>query len=62
MKTKAFDCIRMKRAAQEKIRAAVAGLSRQQEIELFRAGGEEFERRIQAARAAMTISAEPDKT
>lgn len=52
MKTKTFDCVRMKRAAQEKIRAAVSGLSREEEIAFFRAGADEFERRIQAAKAS----------
>jgi hypothetical protein len=51
MKTKTHDCIKMKREAQEKIRAAVAKMDRRGEIEYFRAGAEEFEQQLQAARA-----------
>ena len=53
MKTKTFDCIQMKRIAQQKIRAAVAGLDRKAEIEFFRAGAAEFEKRIKTARESM---------
>ncbi len=49
MKPKAFDCMRMKRRAQQKIRAALAGKSKQQEVAYFRKGAEEFEKRIRAA-------------
>jgi len=42
MKPKTFDCIQMKRTAQEKIRAAVAGLDHKAEIEFFRAGAKEI--------------------
>ncbi len=62
MKTKTFDCIQMKRAAQQKIRAAVAGLNRQQEIEFFRAGADEFERRILAAKESMKTSGKTEQT
>jgi|GEM_PF-1359543 len=62
MKTKTFDCIKMKRAAQQKIRAAVAGLNRQQEIEFFRAGAAEFERRIQAAKESQKASGKTAQT
>ena len=48
MKTKSFDCIQMKRAAQEKIRAAVFGMDRKAEIEFFRTGADKLERRITA--------------
>ena len=54
MEMRAFDCIAIKRAAQEKIRAAVSGMNRRQEIEFFRAGADEFERRIQVARESFT--------
>ena len=49
MKIKSFDCIHMKRAAQEKIRAAVAGMNREQEIAFFREGADEFGRRLDEA-------------
>ena len=53
MKTKTFDCIKMKRVAQEKIRAAVSGMDRKAEIEFFRAGAEELQCRIDAAKKAL---------
>jgi hypothetical protein len=62
MKTKTFDCIRMKRDAQEQIRAAVAGRDRKAEIEFFRAGADEFEQRIQAAKESLTRSSGSDAT
>ena len=52
MRTKTFDCIQMKRAAQKKIREAVAGMDRRGEIEYFRAGIADFEQRVQAAKEA----------
>jgi len=61
MKTKTFDCIQMKRAAQEKIRAAVSGQTRQEEIAFFRAGAEEFQRRIDAAKKPLTQSGRTDR-
>ena len=54
MKTKKFDCIRMKRAAQQKIRAAVSGMNRQEEIDFFRAGAQDLEQRIRTAKEALT--------
>ena len=62
MKTKTFDCIQMKRAAQEKIRAAVAGLDREAEIAFFRAGATEFEKRIQARKESLGRSERADGT
>lgn len=62
MKTKTFDCIKMKREAQEKIRAAVAGMTREQEIAWFREGGEEFQRRIQAAKEARQRRSDESKS
>jgi hypothetical protein len=60
MKTKIFDCIQVKRAAQEKIRAAVVGLDRKAEIEFFRAGAKAFERRIQAAKESLARTGKAD--
>jgi hypothetical protein len=52
MKTKKdFDCVEMKRHAQERIRKDLEGKSRAEEIEYFRQGAEEFERRIKAAKS-----------
>jgi hypothetical protein len=62
MKTKTFDCVEMKRGAQRKIRAALAGRDRNAEIEFFRAGADEFERRIQAAKAALARREAPAPT
>lgn len=53
MKNKSFDCVQMKRRAQEQIRAAVAGKDHQAEIDFFREGAEEFEQRIRAAKEAL---------
>ncbi|NLF07371.1 MAG: hypothetical protein GX594_05250 [Pirellulaceae bacterium] len=49
-KTKTFDCIAMKRKAQEAIRAQVRGMTREEEAAFFCEGREEFEKRIQAAK------------
>ena len=63
MRTKSFDCIESKRAAQRQIRAQVAGVTPAQEIDFFRAGHEEFARALPAARprdpAAPRSSTEP---
>jgi hypothetical protein len=58
-KAKTFDCVAMKRAAQRRIRARVAGLSPQQEIAYFRAGGAEFEAALAAARQKADHDATP---
>ena len=52
MKTKnrAFDCIAMKRRAQEAIRDQVRGMTREEKAVFFREGREEFEKRVQAAK------------
>ena len=49
-KKKSFDCIVMKREAQEVIRAKVQGMTREQEVAFFREGREEFDRKVQAAK------------
>jgi hypothetical protein len=52
MRTKKnFDCVEMKRRAQARIREALRGRTRAEEIEFFRRGAEEFQRRLDAARA-----------
>ena len=48
-KKKDFDCIVMKREAQEAIRAKVQGMTREQEVAFFREGCDEFDQRIKAA-------------
>jgi len=49
-KNKTFDCIAMKRKAQEAIRAQVQGMTREEEAAFFREGREKFEERVQAAK------------
>ena len=49
-KNKTFDCIAMKRKAQEAIRAQVRGMTREQEAAFFREGHDEFEEHVQAAK------------
>ncbi len=49
-KNKIFDCIAMKRKAQEAIRKQVRGMTREEEAAFFREGREEFEKRIQDAK------------
>ena len=50
MKNKKFDCIAVKRAAQQAIRSQVRGMTRKQEIAFFREGAEDFEQRIEETR------------
>jgi len=49
-KNKTFNCIAMKRAAQEKIREQVRGMTRAEEVAFFREGHEEFDTQVQAAK------------
>jgi hypothetical protein len=62
MKAKTFDCVEMKRAAQRKIRAAIAGRDHSAEIKFFRTGADEFEQRIQDAKAALPQPDAPAQT
>jgi soluble cytochrome b562 len=55
-KIKNFDCIAMKREAQEAIRNQVRGMTPEEEVAFFREGAEEFERRIDAAKQKRTTS------
>ncbi|MEN6450953.1 MAG: hypothetical protein ABFC96_10715 [Thermoguttaceae bacterium] len=50
-KNKTFDCIAMKRQAQEAIRDQTRGMTRQQEAAFFQEGREEFEKRVRASKA-----------
>jgi len=54
---KDFDCVAMKRRAQQKIRAHVAGKTRREEIAFFREGSDEFERRLADARKSLASDA-----
>jgi len=49
-KNKTFDCIAMKREAQQAIRAQVRGMTPEQEVAFFREGREEFDRKVHAAK------------
>ncbi len=49
--TKKFDCVEMKRQAQRKIREALRGKTREEELAYFRARGEALQKRIDAAKA-----------
>ena len=55
-KTKTFDCIAMKRKAQEAIRAHVRGMTMEEEVAFFREGAEEFERQINSAKQRRVAS------
>jgi hypothetical protein len=47
---KKFDCIAMKRQAHRRIRAAVTGMNRREEVAYFRSGAADFARRLNAAK------------
>jgi hypothetical protein len=49
-KNKGFDCIAMKRAAQEIIRAQVKGMTLKEQVAYFREGAKDFERKLQDAK------------
>ena len=47
---KTFDCVEMKRKAQEKIYEETKNLSREEELEYFHKAGERFRKEIEALR------------
>ncbi|MGD0383736.1 MAG: hypothetical protein ABSA77_09455 [Thermoguttaceae bacterium] len=49
-KNKSFDCIAMKRSAQEIIRMEVKDMTLTEEIAYFRESAKDFERKLQAAK------------
>ena len=57
MKTKTFDCVEMKRRGAELLRARLAGMTLEQEIEFWRQRSEEFEREQQRLRAQAKTTA-----
>jgi len=60
MKTKTFDCVGMKRAAQARIRDEISNMTMEEQLAFFRAGAEEFERRIQTAKQRLAkVPGEP---
>jgi hypothetical protein len=48
MKTKTFDCVRMKREGAERIMSQLAGKTVQEQLEYWRQGTEELKRHQQA--------------
>ncbi len=48
---KDFDCVEMKRSAQERIYRETQGLSRQEELEYFHRAAKEFREEIKRKRA-----------
>ncbi len=61
MKEKAFDCVEMKRKAQEEIYKEIEGLSRQEQVEYFRRADQEFWKDIESRREALRKNGRPDK-
>jgi len=47
---KTFDCVEMKRKAQEEIYEETKNMSREEELEYFHKAGERFQREIEALR------------
>lgn len=52
MKTKKFDCVEMKRRGAENVRAQIAGMTLEQELEFWRGQTEELRRRQTDQRGA----------
>ena len=61
MNEKAFDCVEMKRKAQEEIYKEIEGLSRQEQVEYFRRADQEFWKDIESRREALRKNCRPDK-
>jgi hypothetical protein len=60
MKTKRFDCVRMKRAGAERVLAETAGMSRDQELRFWQAQTDALRRRQQAIRSGQAEGAAAD--
>jgi hypothetical protein len=48
--SKTFDCIAMKREAQQAIRAQVRGMTREEEVAFFREGCDALDKKVQVAK------------
>jgi hypothetical protein len=59
MKTKAFDCVEMKRRGAEIVRQRLAGMTLEQEIEYWRQRSEEFRKEQERLRASMNVKPTP---
>ncbi|MCG3130810.1 MAG: hypothetical protein FLDDKLPJ_01583 [Phycisphaerae bacterium] len=59
MKTKTFDCVDMKRKAQEEIRRRVRGMTPQEEIEFFQEGSARFLEALRRAKEDHGQAPEP---
>lgn len=60
MKTKTFDCVEMKHRAQERMRAALKGCSREEELAFFRRGAEEFKKHVKSAKQGLETNTQRD--
>jgi len=56
MKTKAFDCVEMKRRGAESLRQRLAGMTIEQEIEYWRRRSEEFQREQERLRTHTAVT------
>jgi hypothetical protein len=56
---KTFDCVEMKRKAQEKIYEDIKDLTLEEEIEYFRKGAEQFQREMDRLRKQKKTQKQP---
>ncbi len=56
MKNKQFDCVEMKHKGAERVYQAIAGLSKEQQIDYWRRGGEGLRQAIEKAQEKTTPS------
>lgn len=59
MKTKTFDCVKMKRQGAEKVQQELAGMTLEEEIAFWQRGTEELRQRQMQARAVGEIETMP---
>lgn len=59
MKTKAFDCVEMKRRGAESLRQRLTGMTLEQEIEYWRQRSEDFQRDQERLRAEAGVVSAP---
>ncbi len=61
MNEKTFDCVEMKRKAQEEIYKEIEGLSRQEQVEYFRRADQEFWKDIESRRETLRKNGRPER-
>ena len=61
MANKAFECVEMKRKAQEEIYKEIEGLSHQEQVEYFRRADQEFWKDIESRREALRKNCRPER-